>query len=196
MIWHSLVSAHTFQRVSIVLGWVHGCCQCVNVWEKHFEMEARMTMRFRFTKLPDAFKLCHHLFVSNTVFQKMSSLTVFFFFVFFFSPVVGLQTDPGTWMKVLLLRASVQSCSAMRQVTSLCLWQMYQSTLGLRTHHPKPPRSLVYLVKLEVTITQSWLLFWHSGANGAERLRWEILLMFHQQLNVISQCKPAFRTPC
>lgn len=78
MIWHSLVSAHTFQRVSIVLGWVHGCCQCVNVWEKHFEMEARRTMRFRFTKLPDAFKLCHHLFVSNTVFQKMSSLTVFF----------------------------------------------------------------------------------------------------------------------
>lgn len=76
----------------------------------------------------------------------------------FFSPVVGLQTDPGTWMKVLLLRASVQSCSAMRQVTSLCLWQMYQSTLGLRTHHPKAPRSLVYLVKLEVTITQSWLL--------------------------------------
>lgn len=138
-----------------MLGWVHECCQRVNVWEKQFQMEASMTMRFRFTKLPDAFKLCHHLFVSNTVFQKMSSLTVL---VFFFSPVVGLQTDPGTWMKVLLLRASVQLCSAMRQVTSLCLWQMYQSTLSLRTHHSKPPRSLVYLVKLEVTITQSWLL--------------------------------------
>lgn len=40
------------------------------------------TMRFRFTKLPDAFKLCHHLFVSNTVFQKMSSLTVLGFFFF------------------------------------------------------------------------------------------------------------------
>lgn len=73
-------------------------------------------MHFRFTKPPDTFELSRHLFVSNTVFQKMrSSMGVFFilFFFFLFSPVVGLQTDQSPWMKVLLLRASIQSCPAM-----------------------------------------------------------------------------------
>lgn len=116
------------------------------------------TMRFRFTKLPDAFKLCHHLFVSNTAFQKMSSLTVLGFFsvqLWDCKQIQALGWKCYSWEHQY---NHVLPCDR-SPLFAFGKWQEYQSTLGLRTHHLKPPRSLVYLVKLEVTITQSWLLF-------------------------------------
>lgn len=52
---------------------------------------------------------------------------------FFFSPVVRVQTDPGSWMKVLLLSASIQSFPTMRQAfgkwQSISLPTIYKGVL-------------------------------------------------------------------
>lgn len=137
---------------------------------------------FQVHKLPDAFELCHPLFVSNTVFQKMSCLTGVFF-----SPVVGLQTVQGPWMKVLLLWASIESCPSMRSLFPSGKWQNIS------------PPSIYKCVTLNHGESSFNWTSWKPPSPGPgchshtqqgkwcrNRIRWEIFLTFHQQLKVIS----------
>lgn len=144
-----------------------------------------MKMPFRFTKLPDAFELCHHLFVSNTVFQKMRSLTVL---GVFFQSSCGIanrsrrldeSATPESISTIMSFHATVHLSLPLANDKSISLPLVYEHVIlnrqdhffnwsSWKCHHPVAAAALT-----------------QRGKWCRNRLRWEILLMFHQQQKVI-----------